>query len=326
MTALRLHQKAESIDALTFQIDPGRPRQIQPNECLVEVKSAAVNMSDAKAAMGQMPYAVWPRTPGRDYAGIVIEGPAHLRGLAVWGSGGELGITRDGTHGRYLVVDASAVRPKSSKVSLLQAGAIGVPFVTAFEGLRRAGGLENKSSILVCGANGRVGEAAIQLACAAGLTVYGVERFGAPYNGHRVGSSVEMIDTRSKSLSDQIKERTGGRGVHLVFNTVGSPYFVEAHASMAKDATQIFIATIERNVPFDIFQFFRGQHTFVGIDTLTLDSVACASILEALTPMFDSGSLRAFPVEAEAVFDLEHAASAYREVYTGSPRRVVLAP
>ncbi|MCG3024492.1 alcohol dehydrogenase catalytic domain-containing protein, partial [Escherichia coli] len=70
-------------------------------ECIVEVVSAGVNPSDVKATLGLMPHAVWPRTPGRDYAGVVIDGPGHLIGQQVWGSGGELGIRRDGTHGKY---------------------------------------------------------------------------------------------------------------------------------------------------------------------------------------------------------------------------------
>src|SRR3954452_11034094 len=46
------------------------------NGLLIEGKAAAVNPSDVKAATGLMPYAVFPRTPGRDYAGVVIDGPA----------------------------------------------------------------------------------------------------------------------------------------------------------------------------------------------------------------------------------------------------------
>jgi NADPH2:quinone reductase len=45
------------------------------NELLIEVKAAAVNPSDVKAATGLMPYAIFPRTPGRDYAGTVVDGP-----------------------------------------------------------------------------------------------------------------------------------------------------------------------------------------------------------------------------------------------------------
>ena len=76
------------------------------NELLIEVKAAAVNPSDVKAAIGLMPYAVFPRTPGRDYAGVVIDGPAGWVGREVFGSSGDLGIRRDGTHATHLAVEA----------------------------------------------------------------------------------------------------------------------------------------------------------------------------------------------------------------------------
>ena len=79
------------------------------NDLLIEVKAAAVNPSDVKAATGLMPYAVFPRTPGRDYAGVVIDGPAGSIGREVFGSSGDLGIRRDGTHATHLAVDRKSV-------------------------------------------------------------------------------------------------------------------------------------------------------------------------------------------------------------------------
>ncbi len=113
-----------------------------PNELLIEVKAAAVNPSDVKAATGLMPYAVFPRTPGRDYAGVVIDGPAAWIGREVFGSSGDLGIRRDGTHATHLVVEREAVVEKPRSLSWEEAAGIGVPFVTAMEGLRRAGHAE----------------------------------------------------------------------------------------------------------------------------------------------------------------------------------------
>ena len=88
------------------------------NEVLIEVKAAAVNPSDVKAATGLMPYAIFPRTPGRDYAGVVIDGPAGMIGREVFGSSGDLGIRRDGTHATHLAVEADAVveKPKEPVV------------------------------------------------------------------------------------------------------------------------------------------------------------------------------------------------------------------
>jgi NADPH:quinone reductase-like Zn-dependent oxidoreductase len=119
---------------------------------------------------------------------------------------------------------------------------------------------------------------------------------------------------------------TGGQGAGLVFNTVGSPYFDAANRAMAHGGTQIFIATIERTVPFDILAFYRARHRYVGVDTLALDSGDCASVLDALKPGFKSGQLRPFAVPEAYAFPLSDALSAYRTVLGGAPERVVLEP
>ncbi|HKU06298.1 MAG TPA: zinc-binding alcohol dehydrogenase family protein, partial [Bradyrhizobium sp.] len=68
---VRLQAKAENVAAVAPMVERLTMKR-EPNELLIEVKAAAVNPSDTKAATGLMPYAVFPRTPGRDYAGIVI--------------------------------------------------------------------------------------------------------------------------------------------------------------------------------------------------------------------------------------------------------------
>src|SRR6185369_2251322 len=140
---------------------------------VVQVQAAAGNPSDAKAALGMMPHAVWPRTPGRDFAGVVVAGPAEWMGVAVWGTGGDLGMTRDGTHATYLTLPVQALSRKPASVSVAAASAVGVPFITAYEGLRRAGLGGAGQNVLVLGANGKVGQAAIQLATRAGARVVG---------------------------------------------------------------------------------------------------------------------------------------------------------
>ena len=123
-----------------------------------------------------MPYAVFPRTPGRDYAGVVIDGPAEWIGREVFGSSGDLGIRRDGTHATHLVVEADAVVEKPKGLSWEEAAGIGVPFVTAMEGLRRAGIPKAGETVLVMGVNGKVGQAAVQIASWHGARVIGVVR------------------------------------------------------------------------------------------------------------------------------------------------------
>ena len=95
MQALRVLAKAANADALAPQCIAQDPPAIKAGEALVRVRSAGVNPSDVKAALGLMPQAVFPRTPGRDYAGVVVEGPSNWVGKEIWGSGGDVGITRD---------------------------------------------------------------------------------------------------------------------------------------------------------------------------------------------------------------------------------------
>jgi NADPH:quinone reductase len=322
---LRLREKAIDAASVSASIEARRLARERPEDVLVEVKAAAVNPSDVKAAIGMMPYAVFPRTPGRDYAGVVVEGPAHLVGQEVFGSSGDLGIRRDGTHATHLVVEADAVVPKPQNISLVEAAGIGVPFVTATEGYRRAGMPKPGETVLVMGLNGKVGQAATQIATWRGARVIGVVRKPEAYEGH-ASAPVEVIDSSARDVAQRVRELTGGKGADIVFNTVGDPYFQAAHKSLALMGRQILIAAIDKIVEFNIFEFYRGRHTYVGIDTLALSSVASGEVLKELVPGFASGALKPFSVKPEGIYRLEDAAKAYVAVMSWSRDRVVFEP
>ncbi|MFN5667428.1 zinc-binding alcohol dehydrogenase family protein, partial [Bradyrhizobium sp.] len=294
-------------------------------DVLIEVKAAAVNPSDVKAATGLMPYAVFPRTSGRDYAGVVIDGPPGLIGREVFGSSGDLGIRRDGTHATHLVVEADAAVDKPAGISWDEAAGIGVPFVTAMEGLRRAGLPKPGETVLVMGVNGKVGQAAVQIASWRGARVIGVVRRSEPYEGHS-NAPVEVIDASAIDVAAQVRELTGGKGADIVYNTVGDPYFQAAHQSLALRGRQILIAAVDRIVQFNILEFYRGQHTYVGIDTLAFSSVATGEVLRELAPGFASGHLKPFPIKPSAIYPLEQAKAAFVAVAGSSRDRVILRP
>jgi NADPH:quinone reductase len=324
--ALNIAAKAASpdqIDVALVEFGSNRPSE---GDVTIEVHAAGINPSDAKAMLGVMPSAVFPRTPGRDFAGVVVAGPRELQGLEVWGSGGDVGISRNGSHAERLVLPAAAIRRKPGKLSMLEAGTIGVPFVTAFEGFRRSGFPTPDDVVAVFGASGKVGQAAIQLASRAGATVFAIDRRADAPSGYSRGPVTAIDSSRTKPSEVIRASSAGGRGASIVFNTVGSPYFAEANASMGKRGRQIFIATIDRAVPFDIFAFYRGMHTYVGIDSLALSAADCAPIFEALAPGFEDGSLRPFPVAASGTFTLEQAGDAYRKVLGGSHERLAFVP
>ncbi len=320
--AMRVLERGATLEALRHEFAAQEEPEAPPGHAVVRVRATAVNPSDVKAALGLMPQAVWPRTPGRDFAGTVVAGPGAWIGRDVFGSGGDLGITRDGAHARFLVLPEGALRACPANLSMDEAGALGVPFVTAIEGFRRAGGVHTGQTVLVLGANGKVGQAAVQIAAQTGARVLAAHRKVGPFEG-RTRAEVEAIDAR-EGVATAVRELTSGRGADVVFNTVGSAYFAEANAAMAKGAVQIFIATNSREVPFDIFAFYRGMHTYVGIDSLALDAVASAERLDGLRDGFERGELAPFP--GARTYPLAHALAAYSLVLSGSSERIVLRP
>ena len=92
-------------------------RTVGPDQVLVQVEAAGVNPSDVVSVEGRFPHAVLPRILGRDFAGRVVEGPRELLGTPIWGTGGDLGITRDGTHAELLVLPVEAVSRRPSNLT-----------------------------------------------------------------------------------------------------------------------------------------------------------------------------------------------------------------
>jgi NADPH:quinone reductase-like Zn-dependent oxidoreductase len=323
-TCLRLAEKAANAESVRPSLETRR-LQRGPDDVLVEIRAAAVNPSDVKAAIGMMPYAVFPRTPGRDYAGIVIDGPEAMMGAEVFGSSGDLGIRRDGTHATHLVVESAAVVIKPANITLAEAAGIGVPFVTALEGYRRAGMPKPGETVLIMGLNGKVGQAAAQIATWRGAHVIGVVRKSEPYAGH-ASAKLDVIVSSEGPVAPKVMDLTGGRGANIVFNTVGDPYYQDAHQSTAKLGRQILISAVDKIVQFNIFEFYRGRHTYVGIDTLALSSIENGDVLRELAPGFESGHLKPFPIQAGAIYALANAAKAYVAVLSSSRDRIVFDP
>jgi NADPH:quinone reductase-like Zn-dependent oxidoreductase len=224
-----------------------------------------------------------------------------------------------------LSVEAEAVVEKPKNLSWEEAAGIGVPFVTAIEGFRRAGMPKQGDTVLVMGVNGKVGQAAVQIASWNGSRVIGVVRKSESYEGHS-NSTVEVIDASASDVATRVRDLTDGKGADIVFNTVGDPYFQAAHKSLALRGRQILIAAIDRIVQFNILEFYRGQHTYVGIDTLGLSSLATGAVLRELAPGFASGHLKPFPILLSAIRPLEAAKAAFLAVAGSSRDRVILRP
>ncbi|WP_166303375.1 quinone oxidoreductase family protein [Bradyrhizobium sp. 2S1] len=290
---------------------------------LVRVVAASINLSDVKNVAGAMSQTTLPRIPGRDYAGIVEAGPAEWRGAAVWGTGGDTGFTRDGTHAELLAVPVASLRRKPDNLSFEQAASVGVNYVAAWCGIEAAG-LKAGETMVLIGAGGGVGGAAAQIARRIGARVIGVDRH-APHADAPIHAIAEHLIIGAEDVPAEIRAVTGGNGADVVFDLVGGVMFRSAVNSLALRGRLVEIsATGQREVSFDLADFYHNESRLFGVDTLKRDLVASADVLDALTPGFIAGDYRAAPI-AETC-GLADAAQGYRKVAAGAAGRIVIKP
>lgn len=299
----------------------------EEGEVLVEVRAAAVNRSDILNARGLVPFKTLPRVPGRDFAGVVVEGPRDLIGTEVWGTGGgDLGFTRDGTHAEYIVLPRDAVVPEPDNLSLEEAAASGLAYVAAASALLKLGGVSAGETVLVTGAAGGVGSASLRIARWKGARVIGaIKDDSERETAQRVGIEV-IVDTSREELSEAAMAATDGRGVGFVLDTVGGPLFEPALNSLGQKGRMVVITAVgEPRVSFDLFDFYRKELRLFGLNTLMLDAERSATVLKDLLPGFEEGVLQAPPIAGS--YPLEEAGSAYSRVERGEAQgRVLLVP
>lgn len=286
------------------------PRPVpRDGEALVRVKAAAINPSDVKNVSGHFAGTTLPRTPGRDFSGVVVEGKKY-KGEEVWASGPGLGVARDGTQAEYVVVPEEALSLKPRSLSTEQAAAIGVPFITAWYALVNAAQLEAGETILIVGASGAVGQAATQIANWRKARVLGAARSSDPVPG-----AYAVINTTEEDVRERVFELTGGAGADAVFDTVGGAMFEPALRSLRVGGRHVAItSTGDRRVCFDLIDFYHNSSRLVGVDSMKFTPAEVGAIAEELRAGFEAGALRPPMIEASA---FENAVEAYEKVAGG---------
>jgi NADPH2:quinone reductase len=277
-------------------------------ELLVQVKAAAINPSDVKNVAGLFSQTTLPRTPGRDFSGIVmIDSKSEENRKEVWGTGPGLGLTRDGAHAQYISVPAEFVSAKPATLSFEQAAAIGVPFTTAFAAVIGAGRLKAGETILITGAAGAVGSAAVQIANWKQASVLAADVRSDPIPGARA-----VINTKTEDLRQRVLDLTGGNGVDFVFDTVGGPLFEPALRSLRAGGRQVAItSTGGSRVSFDLVDFYHNQSHLIGVDSNKFAPNELRMIMADLNRGFAAGALRAPAVEG---VPFERAVESYEKV------------
>ena len=300
--------------------------QIGKDEVLVRVHAASINPSDVKNVQGRMEGTTLPRTPGRDFAGVVVSGPPELAGQEVFGTGGDVGFTRDGSHAEFIVVPAQGVALKPKPLSMEEAASIGVNYLAVYIGLVQRASVSSGEVVLVTGASGGVGTAVIQLAKWKGARVIAVDLRTLPPEKLREQGIELQIDVSSQDYDGMIKQVqafTAGKGANIAFDCVGGPLFEPSLRSLGQLGRQVNIVSVgTRQVSFDLTDFYHRQLSLYGVDTRAYDTVASAEILRQLTPGFESGALRPAPIVSR--YPLDQAVEAYKEVNSGAKGKVVL--
>jgi len=319
MKALRFDRTGSLGELHLSEVDIPSPRK---GEVLIKIRAAAINPSDVKNVLGKMKQTVLPRTPGRDFAGVILQGSEGLVGQEVFGTGGDLGFLRDGSHAEYLIVPSDAAVPKPPSFSFEEAAAFGLGYMTAWYAVVTNAQIQAGETILILGVTGAVGSAAARIASSKGARVIGTIRSGSDQASIAGLPVDDYINLAAESLPEAVMSRTSDRGVDVVLDVVGGPMFEPCVRSLAHRGRQVVIAnTGDPRVVFNLVDFYHREGRILGVDTLKLTFNESADILWGLLPGIEKGLYPAPPLET---CRLEDAAEAYQRINSGAAKKKIV--
>ena len=279
MRAWRFHQ-AGNIENLVLEEAPDP--EPGPGEALVRIASAALNPADRYLVQGQYPRAgAPPFTPGRDGAGVVAKAPAGGRfreGDSVCVLGGLTGISRQGTLAEYTAVPEEWLAPIPDGWTLDEAAAGPLTHLTAWRALVVCGHLAAGETVLVTGASGGVGSAAVALASALGARVVALSRDAARRSALTDCGAALVVDAAAADLDKALKNALGAERPALVVENLGGPW-LDLAARFAAPGGRIMVVGLLAGLAAEITVGLL-IHKNLKIEGL---SVSCFSPEEART-------------------------------------------
>ena len=194
-----------------------------PGQVLVKINAAGVNPVDTYIRAGQYgALPALPYTPGADGAGIVeaVGGDVHefARDDRVY-IGGTVAGRAYGSYAGKALCTPDQVHRLPKNISFQQGAGVNIPYVTAWRALFDKGRAQPGETVLIHGASGAVGVAAVQIATAAGLRVFGTAGTDRGRALAREQGAHEIFDHASPDYQKQIMEKSGGKGVDLVIGS-----------------------------------------------------------------------------------------------------------
>lgn len=219
-----------------------------PGEVLVKVKAASVNFPDLLMTKGEYQFKPpTPFIPGLDLSGEVAafgEGVTNFQiGDAV------VGGARLGAFAEYAVLSADALKPKPERLSFAQAAAYGAAYLTAYVALVRRARLEPGEWVLVHGAAGGVGLAAVDLAKALGARVIAASASDDKLAAIQALYAPDAVVNVTGGFREAVKAITGGEGADVIYDPVGGDVFDESTRCIAFDGRLLVIGFTSGRIP-----------------------------------------------------------------------------
>ncbi len=292
-------------------------------EVLVQVRAAGVNPVDTYVRAGTHGYRPdLPYTPGIDAAGVVSAVGEGVQGVTV-GDRVYLSGSVSGTYAECALCDQRRLHRLPDHVSFPQGAALGVPYGAAYRALFQRGRARGGETVLVHGATGGVGLAAVQLARAAGLTVFGTAGDGEGRALAVREGAHHVLDHGDPEHLRKVVEITGGRGVDLILEMLADVNLGGDPSALAPGGRVVVIGSRGR-VEIDPRDLMVREVEIRGMLLAAATAGELAETHAALVSGLESGALK--PVVA-AEFPLSDAAGAHRLVEGWSGRgKVVLLP
>lgn len=307
------------------------PKLTRPNQVLVWLKAVGVNPIDYKMRreLGRFPVTL-PAILGCDGAGIVEAVGAQVKGFR---PGDEVYFCqvgfngRQGTYAEYAVVDEPLVAKKPKALDFIQAAAVPLVLLTAWESLYDRVKLEAGMKVLIQAGAGGVGHIAVQLAKLAGAEV--ATTVSTPEKAafvQRLGADLP-IRYRDQDVLAEIDAWTGGKGVDVAFDTVGEQVFVQCCACTKVYGDLVTILLPPKDIDWTAA---RVRNLRIALEMMLTPVLLelpkwqqhQGQILKQAAEWFDQGRLK---VQVAKVFPLQEAAEAQRYLETQAPMgKVVL--
>ena len=281
-----------------------------PGQVVVSVKAASVNFPDVLIIQNKYQFkASLPFSPGCELAGIVKEVGANVGGVSVGDR--VMAFIVHGAFAEEVVLDAGRIFPVPDGMGFDEAAALLVTYGTIDHALRDRGALKAGETVLVLGAAGGIGIAAIEIAKAVGARVIACASSDAKLAVCREHGADAAINYASEDLRERIKALTEGHGIDAIVDPVGGPFTEPALRSLAWRGRLLVVGFAAGEIPkIPLNLVLLKGSAIVGVfwgDFLRREPAAFAASVAQLGKWHAEGKLKP---HISATFPLERGADA----------------